>query len=208
MGRLPDGEVQPVRLVPAALVFYGLLLAAALVWTQLEGRSPWFASDGAAHQGVRWLWDVSLGLAVGAAWVIGSRALTLASASGRALADALARLLGRPSWAACLALAATSGVAEEAFFRGALQPRVGLVAASLLFALAHFAPRREFLPWPLFALAAGLSFGLLFDATGNLVAPVVAHAGVNALNLRWLASRRPRSSGLERAVRRRAWRRR
>ncbi|HXK23857.1 MAG TPA: CPBP family glutamic-type intramembrane protease, partial [Myxococcota bacterium] len=77
----------------------------------------------------------------------------------------------------------------EAFFRGALQPRVGLVFASALFAAAHFAPRREFLPWPFFAFAAGLAFGALFDATGNLVAPVVAHAGVNAWNLRWLAMR-------------------
>ena len=29
----------------------------------------------------------------------------------------------------------------------------------------------------------------LFEATGNLVAPVLAHGVVNALNLRWLAAR-------------------
>ena len=191
MGRQPPTDAaEPARLVRVALVFYGLLLAAALGWTRMEGRSPWFTSAGAASDGVAWLRDLALGLAAGVALVLASRWLTSASAAGRALADALGRLLGRPGLAACLVLAATSGLAEEAFFRGALQPRVGLVAASLLFALAHFAPRRAFLPWPVFAFAAGLAFGALFEATGNLVAPVVAHAAVNALNLRWLAGAR------------------
>ena len=80
-------------------------------------------------------------------------------------------------------------MAEEALFRGALQPQVGLLAASLLFGLAHFAPRRELLPWTVFSLAAGLLLGTLFEETGNLVAPVVAHAGINAVNLRWLSQR-------------------
>jgi membrane protease YdiL (CAAX protease family) len=34
---------------------------------------------------------------------------------------------------------------------------------------------------------AGLGFGLLFDATGNLVAPIAAHALLNAVNLSWLS---------------------
>ena len=88
-----------------------------------------------------------------------------------------------------VALALASGVAEEAFFRGALQPHVGLVAASLIFGVVHFVPRREFLPWTVFAVAAGFLLGWLFDTTGNLVAPVVAHTTINAVNL-WLLSNR------------------
>lgn len=179
-------EADGARLVGVAIVFYGLLFAAALIWVRLEGRSLALRSQGAT---VAWLRDVALGLATAAVLVAASGALTVATAAGRALADALARVLGRPGLGVCVALAAISGLAEEAFFRGALQPRVGLAVASVLFAAAHFAPRREFLPWPFFAFAAGLAFGALFDATGNLVAPVVAHAGVNAWNLRWLAMR-------------------
>jgi membrane protease YdiL (CAAX protease family) len=78
-------------------------------------------------------------------------------------------------------------VAEEAFFRGALQPHVGLVAASLIFGLAHFAPRRDLLPWTAFSLGAGLLLGGLFEMTGNLLAPVAAHALINAVNLRFLS---------------------
>lgn len=189
MGHPAGADLGGARLIGVALVFYALVLAAALTWTQLESRSLCFASAGAAQQGVQWLRDLSLGLAGGAGLVLASRVLTATSAAGRALADALAGLLGRPGPGACLVLAVVSGVAEEAFFRGALQPRVGLVAASLLFGLGHFAPRRALLPWPAFAVAAGLCFGWLFEATGNLLAPVVAHASVNALNLRWLASR-------------------
>jgi membrane protease YdiL (CAAX protease family) len=84
-------------------------------------------------------------------------------------------------------LALSSGIAEEALFRGALQPVVGLVWASLLFALAHLVPRRELLPWSLFSLAAGFLLGGLYAATGNLVAPIVAHVVVNAANLRRLS---------------------
>ena len=177
------------RLVRAAVVFYGLLLAGALVWAYADGRSLWFASPEAALRGVHWLRDIALGLAVGGVLVIVSRVLTASSAAGRALAEALSQLLGRLGWGASLALAALSGVAEEAFFRGALQPHLGLVGASLVFGLAHFVPRRAFLPWPVFAVAAGLVFGALFERTGSLVAPVVAHAAVNALNLRWLGNR-------------------
>jgi membrane protease YdiL (CAAX protease family) len=177
------------RLVRLALVFYGLLAVAALGWIAWQGRPFGFVSDEAASQGVQWPRDVGLGLCFGVVLVVLTRVFSARTAAGRALTDALAELLGRPGLGACLVLAAVSGFAEEAFFRGALQPQVGLVAASLLFGLAHFVPRRAFLPWSVFGVLAGYCFGALFERTGNLVAPVLAHALVNALNLRWLAKR-------------------
>ncbi len=196
----PDTPQRPGQdtalLLRSGLLLYSLLFAVALAWTGWEGRPLVFASPEASLLGVRWLRDLTLGLGVGAALVGASRLLSVASAAGRALRDALAGVLGRPGPAATLFLAALSGVAEEAFFRGALQPRVGVVAASLLIGLAHFVPRREFLAWPVFGCAAGLVFGALFLATGNLVAPVLAHCIVNALNLRWLASGAGRASAL------------
>src|SRR5262249_21798586 len=73
----------------------------------------------------------------------------------------------------CWILALASGLAEEAFFRGGLQPAVGLVAASLLFAAAHFVPRRDLAPWSAFSLAAGLPLGWVYQARGNLTPPGV-----------------------------------
>jgi membrane protease YdiL (CAAX protease family) len=106
--------------------------------------------------------------------------------AGQALAERLAGILGPLSGKSALVLALASGVAEEAFFRGALQPRVGLLAASLLFGLAHLVPRRELAPWAAGAALAGLLLGALFDHTGNLLAPALAHVLLNAVNLRWL----------------------
>ncbi len=177
----------PASLLRLAVGFYGSLLAVALAWAWLDGRSLLFASADAAQRGIRPLADVGAGVAVGLAVVVLSDRFTRSTRTGERLARALAQILGRRTLGECVALALVSGIAEEAFFRGAMQPRLGLVATSLLFALAHFAPRRDLLPWSAFSLAAGLVLGGLFDATGNLVAPVVAHAVVNAINLRLLS---------------------
>ena len=96
------------------------------------------------------------------------------------------RGLGVPD---ALLLAAASGLAEEMFFRGALQPRVGLVVASALFGVLHFAPRRELLPWTVFAVVMGFVLGWLFAWSGSLLAPVIAHTVINAVNLPLLVRR-------------------
>ncbi len=85
-----------------------------------------------------------------------------------------------------------SGVGEEAFFRGAVQQEFGLVIASLLFGLAHVGPDRRYLIWTAWAVLAGFVFGAVYDLSGGLLAPVIAHAGHNAATLLlWKRSRRP-----------------
>ena len=170
----------PTRLVPLALVFYGALLGAALLWAGLAGNSGSFASAAPLR-------DAGAGALVGGLVVLLSGWLTRATQVGDRLARALAGLVGRRTTGECVALALASGIGEEAFFRGAMQPELGLLPTSLCFALAHFVPRRDLLPWTAFSLAAGLVLGGLFEATGNVVAPVVAHAVVNAVNLRLLS---------------------
>jgi hypothetical protein len=178
-------------LVRLALLFYGVLMAAALAWAWLAGRSLIWARDVDAQRGASPLVDVGAGLLAAAIVVLLSRQLTQRTRFGEQLARSLRAALGPLSLAECWLLALLSGVAEESFFRGALQPQVGLLAASLLFGAAHFVPRRELLPWTVFSIAAGLLLGWLFDATGNLIAPVVAHAVINGVNLRHLTRLRP-----------------
>lgn len=84
-----------------------------------------------------------------------------------------------------------SGVGEEAFFRGAVLQEFGLVISSLLFGLAHIGPDRRYLVWTAWAVLAGFVFGAIFEASGGLLAPVVAHAGHNAATLLlWKRSRK------------------
>jgi len=174
-------------IVRIALAFYAAVLGAAALWAWLAGRTLGWAGPEALQRGVAPFRDVGAGALVGLAMILASGAWTRATRSGERLARALAAALGRRSAGECALLALASGVAEEAFFRGAMQPQLGLLATSAVFALAHFAPRRDLLPWTAFALLAGLVLGALFEATGNLVAPVVAHALVNGVNLRILS---------------------
>jgi len=182
----PGGRV--VSVVKLALFFYGTLFAAALAWSIWSGRSVFYASQTAAEEGVAPLLGTALGLAAAAAMIGVSRRVERTQ-WGDAMGRALAELVGKRSLRDCIVLAVVSGVAEEAFFRGVLQPALGWLLASLVFGLVHFVPKRALLPWTGFALAAGLVLGALFESTGNLVAPIVAHVGINAVNLRRLVLR-------------------
>ena len=183
----PGGRV--VSVVKLALFFYGTLFAVALAWSTWSGRSVFYASQAAAEEGIAPLLDTALGLVVAAATIGLSRQITERTQWGDAMGRALAELVGKRSLRDCIVLAVVSGVAEEAFFRGVLQPALGWLLASLVFGLVHFVPKRALLPWTGFALAAGLVLGALFESTGNLVAPIVAHVGINAVNLRRLVLR-------------------
>jgi len=180
----PRGAGGPPSIVVTALLFYGVVAALALTIAWLRGTSLGFAA--ADSRPVAWSADVGLGALCAGVTVALSELMTRFTRWGAALSEALAQQIGPLSHRACWGLALVSGVAEEALFRGALQPWLGFVAASLLFGLAHFVPRRELWPWTGFAVLAGFGLGALFAATGNLVAPVVAHIGVNGINLRRL----------------------
>jgi hypothetical protein len=151
-----------VSLVKLGLLFYGTLFAVALVWSIWSGRSVFYASQAAAEEGVAPLLDIGLGLVVAAATIALSRKITECTQWGDAMGRALAEMLGERSVRDCIVLAIASGVADVAFYRGFLQPALGWLAASLIFGLVHFAPRRDLLPWTGFAVCAGLVLGGLF----------------------------------------------
>ncbi len=64
--------------------------------------------------------------------------------------------------------AATSAIAEEAFFRGAVQQAIGIV------------------PWPIQATVMGFMLGGLYRLTGDLTAPIVLHFTINYQNLHFI----------------------
>jgi membrane protease YdiL (CAAX protease family) len=167
------------------------MLVVALIIAWRIGEPLFYFSLDAATRGVRPLWDPAVGVVAGTLVILLSDQLTERTRAGAALADALAELLNRLSVAECLLLAVASGVAEEVFFRGVLQPYLGLIAASFIFGLAHFVPRRDLALWTPFAVVVGFLFGILFESTGNLLAPVVAHVTINAVNLHRLSRRAP-----------------
>jgi membrane protease YdiL (CAAX protease family) len=180
----------PTTFVRTALVFYGVLGCVALFWRMsTPGDSILRPTTAMAEPAWGLVPALAAGLGVGLVAVAVSELLTRFTSLGDALADLLGESLVGIGLADAVLLALASGLAEEMFFRGALQPAVGLVWASLIFGACHFLPRREMALWSLYAAVMGFVFGLLFEQTGRLVAPVVAHVAVNAINLPRLARR-------------------
>lgn len=93
-------------------------------------------------------------------------------------------------WAMVVAVVIVAPIVEEVIYRGCLQtavraaggtPVVAILTTAVVFAAAHAtAVRPEALPG-LFVL--GVGFGLVFERTGRLGAPIVMHAAFNAANI-------------------------
>ena len=175
------------RFVSFAALFYGALAVVAAVWCGLRG----FEVSLLGESGVA---SLLLGFVTATCTVsLGLLAYRLLPAL-RSISEELApRLVDGADRAGLVLISVFSGVGEEAFFRGAVQQEFGLVVASLLFGLAHVGPDRRYLVWTAWAVMAGFVFGFVYDLSGGLLAPVVAHAGHNAATLLlWKRSRRGR----------------
>lgn len=185
--RLSDAPhpLAPGQLVRWAWAFYLALALAAVVWIGVrEGpiRRELFLGETLAAVGIDLSLGVGAGLGLVALWgAVCRRPLA------RELEARLAAAIGSLGSVEVVALAILSGFAEELFFRGAVQRAWGLVPAALTFALLHTGRGRAFLLWTAFAAIAGFAFGALVALRGTLAPAIVAHALVNAVNLRRLA---------------------
>ena len=172
------------RFVRFAALFYGSLAVVAAGWCGLRGFEVPLLGKSLA-------WSLLLGVMTAACTIsLGLLAYRLIPAL-RGISEELApRLIDGARARDLVLLSIFSGVGEEAFFRGAVLQEFGLVISSLLFGLAHIGPDRRYLVWTLWAILAGFVFGTIFEISGGLLAPVVAHAGHNAATLLlWKRSR-------------------
>ena len=176
------------QLYRIAWVFYLFLAIGGALW--VGARSGTIRLELFVDAAGWWV-DLGLGLAAGGLllllWQAGLRLLPSASS----LESKLGEILKGVDTPEVIALALLSGFAEELFFRGAVQGAWGWPLATLLFALLHVGPGAAFRSWTVFAGVAGLLFAMLMLWRGNLLAPVVAHVLVNAINLGRL-TRRPK----------------
>lgn len=180
--------VQHDKRISRMALFYGVIFVLAALWAAAQQRNLLTSYDiDVKHL----ILHVVLGLSIGLAIAKGSQKLSMQYLWARRLERALAEAMGPLTGSEALLLAALSAIGEEALFRGAMQPAVGLIAASLAFGLLHVGPGREFLPWTAMAIGAGFLFGLLALWTGDLIAPILAHASINFVNLRRLSNDYP-----------------
>lgn len=130
-----------------------------------------------------WWIDALLGVAVGGLLIVVWRLARQKLTSAHVLERQLAELLGPLERHEIVALALLSGFAEELFFRGAVQGAWGWIPATVLFTLLHTGPGSTYRAWTAFAGVAGVALAGLMLWRGNLLAPVLAHVVVNAVNL-------------------------
>jgi membrane protease YdiL (CAAX protease family) len=178
------------RFVRFAALFYGSLVVVAAVWCGLRGFDVRLVGESLAA-------SLLLGsLTAFCTVTLGLLSYRLLPVMRRISEELAPRLVDGADRISLVLVSVFSGVGEEAFFRGAVQQEFGLVVASLVFGLAHVGPDRRYLVWTAWATLAGFVFGILYDVSGGLLAPVLAHSAHNAATLLlWKRSRRGLEKG-------------
>ena len=189
----PEEALDPASLrrlfLLSSIVFYGggfLVTWLVTTWSSRPdlrlATGPWGELSTWTGVGQQAAIGTAAGLAVVLVGLLGRQVLPALREMEREFAGFFS---WKPGWGDLLLLAVTSSVAEEAFFRGLLQPWLGLHITSLVFAICHPPLSRRLVLWTPFALAMGYLLGWLFESSGgSLVAPILAHFAVNLLNLR------------------------
>ena len=173
------------RFVTFAALFYGSLTVVAAVWCGLRGFDVMLLGESPAGSILLGSLTAACTLTLG---LLAYRLLPMLRSISEELAP---RLVDGAHTTSLILVSIFSGVGEEAFFRGPVQQEFGLVVASLLFGLAHIGPDRRYLVWTAWAVVAGFVFGIIYDLSGGLLAPVLAHTVHNAATLLiWKRSRR------------------
>jgi membrane protease YdiL (CAAX protease family) len=186
-------EFDPAGLeTPQLFLLHGLLLLSVACWYVLGfGFDPrrWMRQFGLSSG--RPSFEIVIGIGAGAAaWVmvilvmVGTGA-ALWAAGGRDLLPEsppplVPWLAGLPLTVR-LAVSASAGIGEELFFRGFLQPRVGIPLSTGLFVFAHLSYEQPFMLLGVMLLS--LVFAFLVRWRQNIWAAVVAHATFDGIQL-------------------------
>ena len=178
------------RFAAAYLVMGATAIVVALLWRDgwpFNHPEPWLRLE----PGVNHVYSGMLGLTLGSLVVMLTRPLVLRFGWARALHLELRPVASGISGRGILVLAMLSALGEELLFRGLLHPWLGLLPQALIFGLVHQLPGKSRWVWVAWATVMGLVLGSIFELTGSLVGPIVAHALINGLNLQYLKTYDP-----------------
>ena len=155
---------------------------------------------------LEWTWGgLAAGIAatapllLGLRWCLGTR-WPPAVRFVRMVEERVGPLFTGAGWGSLALVALMAGVAEEALFRGVIQEaltgRLPVAAAigltALLFGIVHWVSA----VYAVLACLVGLYLGVLYQTTGNLLAPITTHALYDLVALLLLTRVKPDSSRL------------
>lgn len=179
-----DKQGPQPRLLTGALVFYCLLVIAAWIWLGFRERREFVIAMALGDHGP--IVGAMTGLAAG---ILMTMLLTVTakwSPRIRSCEGRIREMLGQLDDHQVLMLSLISAVAEELFFRAAVQDAVGVPITVAIYVLLNSG--RGMLCWlPVSAVSAAIFGGLVWSGAG-LLAATTAHAIVNYLTLRRILS--------------------
>jgi membrane protease YdiL (CAAX protease family) len=180
------------------VVFYGVMLLIAVGWAVLRGTPNLFVNpEFVAPISPRLIVNSAIiGVLCAGILVVLSQLSSEYFEWARRMEAQFVGMFGSLSNGDIVLMALASGIAEEAFFRGAMQPTLGLTATSILFGIMHIGPNRDFIPWTISALVIGFVLGYFFQALGTLTAPIICHVLVNLVNLMLMRKRHQSAANL------------
>lgn len=157
------------------------MVIAALFWVSvLRGRDAlqeWFAVGYWADIP----FDIAAGLLLGGSFSLVVWGLSALIPAFRKIRERLNDTLELSAfeWWHVIVLALLAAIPEEIFFRGAMQPVLGLLLTALIFGALHALSSTYFL----YASVAGLLLGLMVDERGSLWMAIAAHFAVDYVSL-------------------------
>jgi membrane protease YdiL (CAAX protease family) len=185
--------------VAIAYVFIGIAAYLGAWWRGVSVWAhprPWVLLDLGVE---RYLYSALLGTAIAGLVVMTTRALVGRVAFATRLHSELRPLACSMTAGTVIYLALSSALGEELLFRGLLEPWIGLIPQALIFGALHQMGGSSRWVWMAWATIMGLLLGAMYQYTGSLVGPLMAHALINAINLSHLKSfdphRAPRRLG-------------
>lgn len=173
-------------LVGLGAAVYGVMMVVAVAWAISRSLwTGWWTFTGVSGAAVA----CALGVGLGLAGVFLSQRMEAHVPGVQKLGERFATILAGTSTFDAVMLALFSAVGEEALFRGCAQEEWGLWPATILFAVVHSGPERVYLWWTASAFVFGIGLGLLYEYQGGLLAPILMHFTINAINIRSLGRR-------------------
>jgi membrane protease YdiL (CAAX protease family) len=179
-GPEPEEPLTRRQLLVTMLAVYVVMVGAGVAWLAWRQRTAVIGEWAVGRHGS--LVAVAAGTGTGLVFFVIGRLLARYATPFAVLDARLSAIIGPVTEHDAVLIAVMSGAAEEFFFRCAVQDALGLLGASLLFALAHFGGRGMLL-WSVQAGVLGLVFGGLVHFGFGVLSAALAHAVFNYL---WL----------------------
>lgn len=178
----PEGEEgsDPAIVLATGTLVYGAMGAAALLWLSARDRLGALSEQAVGEHGPLAASAVGLGVGLIGAWILSQA--TKRFESLKDVASAAHRLFARASDGVAIAFVLISAIAEELFFRLAVQDLFGLFGSVAVYVLLNSSVGG--LRWLAFTFLHAMVLGLIVHLGFGLLGSTTAHAVINYLSLR------------------------